>query len=433
MSRLPRFLFGILICIGLTSGGDTFGAKEDTSNYTTEEKICGVRTRGDQEDIYESLVNRCIQTDNRDQTEDDFSDFKHIKDNLWRETIEAKKKIYIWTFTDLYCDDDEKLVNGFCQKQKTKKTKSGKPQKAKTQKTIPVEKSGQDKFIDDCTSDKGVLDTANTSCTLTDEENLDIDGINKVIDDRNKKSEEKCDTLTYSGARNWSSTCTYQPGNFSGKWLIHIPNIKCTTGTFNADTGNCDSEPVVAEPQAPEKPVAQESDEYQIRTIYDQKDMYTFHDDALKRAKPNDSNCQVKGDTVECTNEQQRIKYVFPFGKIYPTKADYEKANAEECKATCQGANKKCETSNQTDWFCIDLADGEYEKEDDCTTACTDGKCEYTRITNKAKIPYHAFVCKSKEQTAEQEELKAKIEPDAKRIIDAYNTRKAALEAENSK
>lgn len=112
------------------------------------------------------------------------------------------------------------------------------------------------------------------------------------------------------------------------------------------------------------------------------------------------------------------------------------KLSEEDCKKTCQGTNKKCETSNEVGWYCIDLADGEYEKKADCTKACSNGKCEYTKIKNKAKIPYHVFVCKpkeQKEQTAEQEKLKAKIEPDANRIIEAYNKRKAALEAENSK
>ena len=73
--------------------------------------------------------------------------------------------------------------------------------------------------------------------------------------------------------------------------------------------------------------------EYRIKTIDKDKGFTTFRQNALSRVKTNDPDaqyCGVVDNNVECTNEKQKIKYVFLFEKIYKTEQEYNEAQVAE-------------------------------------------------------------------------------------------------------
>ena len=139
--------------------------------------------------------------------------------------------------------------------------KKEEPKKEEPKKAAPAkrkeapkakQKSGKAIFMDDCAEARGALDQNETTCTLTDETITDIDALNKAIETYNQKfgkAEGKCQSLTYKGAKMWSTACKAED-EFVGTWLIYMPNITCENGTFNDETGKCDTTNAAAEEPA---------------------------------------------------------------------------------------------------------------------------------------------------------------------------------------
>lgn len=132
----------------------------DTSDYTTENRVCGFETKGEVGDIAESLE-ACSNKLGK------VGQFEHIKDNQWKETIDASKTIRIWTLDNLTCDDEGyELVNGLCKKPKPAKPAVAKRKPAPAKKDTTEQKANEE-LVKACKKIGGKLSADKKTCTFT--------------------------------------------------------------------------------------------------------------------------------------------------------------------------------------------------------------------------------------------------------------------------
>ena len=149
----------------------------DTSGYKIENYDCGFPTKGDFDDILDSLDKCYKYASEKDSDFGNSGSLEHIKDNQWKETVDESKTVRIWTLTKLSCDEGE-LVNGLCQETKPDKPavtqrkpapakKAAAPAKKADEKKKQEELAASRDFIKACNDIGGKLSADKKTCNFT--------------------------------------------------------------------------------------------------------------------------------------------------------------------------------------------------------------------------------------------------------------------------